>query len=379
MSSQSRLRVELGERSYDIVCGPGVLSTTGAEIASLIKTKRVVIVTDTHVAPLYLETLQKVLSDADVASETVSLPFGEATKSISHFEGLLEDILAMGIERGTCLIALGGGVIGDITGFAASALLRGIDFIQIPTTLLSQVDSSVGGKTGINAKAGKNLIGAFHQPRLVVIDTESLNTLDHRELLAGYAEVVKYGLIGDAPFFDWLEDNGKALVEGDQSFRQEAILRSCRAKAEVVALDEREGGVRALLNLGHTFGHALEKECGYDGGLLHGEAVSIGMVMAFEYCAAQGLCPAEDVTRVRTHLLSLDMPVDLSGLPCEDWTADLLMGHMMKDKKVQNGKLTFILVRGIGDAYLDRDVSDVELKAYLEDMLKRSQDLRAKA
>lgn len=366
------LHVALDERSYDIIAAPGVLSDAGSYFLPLLKTKRVIIVTDSNVGPLYLDRLGQSLTDSGIAYDAVTLPAGEATKSMAHFEQLLEEILAMGIERGTTLIALGGGVIGDITGFAASTLLRGIDFIQVPTTLLSQVDSSVGGKTGINAKAGKNLIGAFHQPRLVLIDTESLNSLPKRELLAGYAEVVKYGLLGDMDFFNWLEENGTKLVDGDQDLRREAILRSCAAKADVVAQDEREGGVRALLNLGHTFGHALEKECGYDGGLLHGEAVAIGMVMAFEYCAAQGLCPQEDVIRVKEHLLSLHMPVDLSALPCEDWTAELLMKHMLKDKKVKDGKVMFVLVRGIGQAYLSRDVEDLALKEYLDDLLIRS-------
>jgi len=370
---KNTLHVALDERSYDIIAAPGVLSDAGRYFLALLKTKRVIIVTDSNVGPLYLDQLGQSLTDSGIAYDTVTLPAGEATKSMAHFEQLLEEILALGIERGTTLIALGGGVIGDITGFAASTLLRGIDFIQVPTTLLSQVDSSVGGKTGINAKAGKNLIGAFHQPRLVLIDTESLNSLPKRELLAGYAEVVKYGLLGDADFFNWLEENGKKLIEGDQDLRREAILRSCAAKADVVAQDEREGGVRALLNLGHTFGHALEKECGYDGGLLHGEAVSIGMVMAFEYCAAQGLCPQEDVVRVKEHLLSLDMPVDLRALPCQDWTAELLMKHMLKDKKVKDGKVMFVLVRGIAQAYLSRDVEDRALQEYLDDLLTRSQ------
>jgi len=371
-TEQNTLHVDLGERSYDIVAAPGVLEDAGARIAPLLKSRRVVIVTDSNVGPLYLERLSSALAKKGIACESVTLPAGEATKSLLHFERLLEDILAMGIERGTALIALGGGVIGDITGFAASALLRGIDFIQVPTTLLSQVDSSVGGKTGINAKAGKNLIGAFHQPRLVLIDTESLNTLSKRELLAGYAEVVKYGLLGDVDFYNWLEENGAALIEGDQDLRREAILRSCAAKADVVAQDEREGGVRALLNLGHTFGHALEKECGYDGSLLHGEAVAIGMVMAFEFCAAQGLCPQEDAVRVKAHLASVGLPVDLSTLPCQDWTSALLMKHMMKDKKVKDGKVTFVLVRAIAQAYLSREVENEALAAYLDDLLLRS-------
>jgi len=371
-SVDEKLHVSLGERSYDIITGSGVLQDAGHLFLPLLKSKRVVIVSDANVAPLYLEKLQTVLEASAIAHEAIVLPAGEATKSMAVFEGLLEDILALGIERGTCLIALGGGVIGDITGFAASSLLRGIDFIQVPTTLLSQVDSSVGGKTGINSKAGKNLIGAFHQPLMVLIDTDSLNTLPKRELLAGYAEVAKYGLLGDVEFFSWLEKNAQALIAGDQDHRKEAIVKSCAAKADVVSRDEREGGLRALLNLGHTFGHALEKECGYAGDLLHGEAVSIGMVMAFEFCAQTNLCPQIDVERVKRHLISLGMPVDLSGLPNKDWTSDLLMKHMMKDKKVKDGKVTFILVRAIGEAYLSRDVEDADLKTYLDDLLQRS-------
>jgi len=289
----NRLPVDLGSRSYDITVGQTVLETIGTALPKLSKTKRYIIVSDDTVAPLYLEKLQTILSQAALSHEAIVLPAGEATKKIAAFEALCEDILALGIERSTVLIALGGGVIGDLTGFVASVLLRGLDFIQVPTTLLSQVDSSVGGKTGINAKAGKNLIGAFHQPLAVFIDTTTLDTLPKRELLAGYAEVVKYGLLGDADFYQWLEDNGADLLAGDEEKRTHAILTSCQAKANVVAQDEKEGGVRALLNLGHTFGHALEKECAYDGSLLHGEAVAIGMVMAFEFCAAQGLCAAE--------------------------------------------------------------------------------------
>ncbi len=371
-ADQNTLHVDLGERSYDILVGPGLLSKAGALLSPLLKSKRVVIVTDSNVGPLYQDKLVRVLDKADIRSEAITLPAGEATKSIAQFEKLLEDILSLGIERGTTLIALGGGVIGDITGFAAATLLRGIDFIQVPTTLLSQVDSSVGGKTGINAKAGKNLIGAFHQPRLVLIDTESLNTLPKRELLAGYAEVVKYGLLGDVVFYDWLEENGAALLEGNQDLRREAILKSCTAKADVVRRDEKEGGVRALLNLGHTFGHALEKECGYSGDLLHGEAVAIGMVMAFEFCARAGLCTTADAERVKAYLKAVGLPVDLSSLPCESWTSELLMAHMLKDKKVKDGKVTFVLVRAIGDAFMSRDVQDNALKNYLDDLLVRS-------
>lgn len=367
----NNMRVELGERSYDIVVDSQLMSKAYLWIEPVVSSKRIVIVSDENVAPLYLESLQACLSQAAMKSEAIVLPPGEGSKSLDVYGNLVETILAYGIERGTCLIALGGGVIGDLTGFAASSLLRGIDFIQIPTTLLSQVDSSVGGKTGINAKAGKNLIGAFHQPRLVLIDTQSLSTLPKRELLAGYAEVVKYGLINNRDFFDWLKDQGAALIDGDEDLRQQAILTSCQAKADVVACDEREGGVRALLNLGHTFGHAIEKECGY-GTVLHGEAVAIGMVMAFEFSAFAGFCPERDAQDLRTHLQSVGLPVDFRDLPCQTWTAQLLMGHMMKDKKVKDGKVTFVLARAIGEAFLSRDVEDRDLEAFLTEFLDRS-------
>jgi 3-dehydroquinate synthase len=370
--NEEKMRVNLDDRSYDIVVSPGSLQEAGSLFLPVLKSKHVVIVTDENVAPLYLDKLGVALDQVGITYDKVILPAGETTKAIAIFEGLLENILSLGIERATCLIALGGGVIGDITGFAASVLLRGIDFIQVPTTLLSQVDSSVGGKTGINSKAGKNLIGAFYQPKLVLIDTESLNTLPKRELLAGYAEVVKYGLLGDTEFFSWLEENAKSLIAGDQDLRKQAILKSCEAKANVVSIDEKEGGARALLNLGHTFGHALEKECGYGGDLLHGEAVSIGMVMAFEFSVQIGLCAQEDADRVKAHLIDLGMPIDLRALPFANWTSDLLMKHMMKDKKLKDGKVTFVLVRQIGEAFLSRDVEDHDLKIYLDDLLERS-------
>ena len=290
---------------------------------------------------------------------------GEASKSFASFEKLCEEILALGIERSTVLIALGGGVIGDLTGFAAAVLLRGIDFIQIPTTLLAQVDSSVGGKTGINSGHGKNLIGAFHQPRLVLADTYTLRTLPRRELLAGYAEVVKYGLIDQPDFFAWLEGHGADLVEGDQGVLAQAIETSCAAKAAIVAEDEKEAGKRALLNLGHTFGHALEAECGYGDELLHGEGVALGMIMAFDLSVELGLCPAEDADRVFRHLTAVGLPTRLEHLPGRVWDADTLLGHMHKDKKVTGGKLTFILAKGIGRAFITHDVEEAAVRALL--------------
>lgn len=275
-------------------------------------------------------------------------------------------------ERSTTVVALGGGVVGDLAGFAAATLLRGVDFVQVPTTLLSQVDSSVGGKTGINTPFGKNLVGAFHQPRQVLIDTETLRTLNQRELLAGYAEVVKYGLIDDPAFFTRLERDGAALVAGDEGLRRDAILTSCAAKARVVAEDERESGRRALLNLGHTFGHALEAECGYGGALLHGEAVAIGMVMAFDLSVRLGFCSAEDAARVRAHLSAVGLPVTPPRLNGERMDTDRLIAHMASDKKVAGGKVTFVLARGIGQAFLSRDVEQDALRATVSAAISES-------
>ncbi|MEN8197340.1 MAG: 3-dehydroquinate synthase, partial [Pseudomonadota bacterium] len=280
MSSHETVRVDLGPRSYDIVVGDDVLAEAGKSMAPILRGPRVVVVTDDHVAPLHLHALMRSLANAEIAADAIVLPAGEQTKDIAHFGKLLDEILGRGIDRDTSLVALGGGVIGDITGFAAASALRGIDFIQVPTTLLAQVDSSVGGKTGINSPHGKNLIGAFHQPRLVLADSRVLRTLPRREMLAGYAETVKYGLIADGAFFAWLEGHGADLVDGDPAKIRHAVVASCKAKAAIVAEDEQEHGARALLNLGHTFGHALEAETGFGHTLLHGEAVAIGMVMA---------------------------------------------------------------------------------------------------
>lgn len=360
------LNLDLGERSYDIIVGSNLLDNAGQTIAPLLKQQRVAIVTDSNVAPLWLDKLTRSLEAAGIKFDTFTLPAGESTKSFTHVQELCENLLAARIERGTTLIALGGGVIGDLTGFAAAITLRGINFIQIPTTVLSQVDSSVGGKTGINTRQGKNLVGAFHQPRLVLIDIDTLSTLPRRELLAGYAEVVKYGLINDPDFFAWLEDNGQSLIDGDATLCIDAILHACRAKADVVAQDERETGMRALLNLGHTFGHALEAECGYGGKILHGEAVAIGMCMAFDLSAAMGLCAQADADRVRAHLSAVGLPVSLDAIRETDWTVDKLCAHMAQDKKVKDGKVTFVLAKGIGKSFLTTDVSLDQLKALLE-------------
>jgi 3-dehydroquinate synthase len=360
-----RLRVELGERAYDILVGPQLITRAGREILPLLRRRQVVIVSDEIVARHYLAPLRDSLSEAGVAYHTVLLPPGEETKDLDHFGRLAEEILAFGIERGTMLAALGGGVVGDLTGFAAATLLRGIDFVQIPTTLLAQVDSSVGGKTGINTRMGKNLIGAFYQPRLVLADTSVLTSLPRRELLAGYAEIVKYGLIRDAEFFAWLEAEGHAVCALAPEAVRRAVLTSCAMKAEVVAGDEREEGDRALLNFGHTFGHALETETGFGSRLLHGEAVGIGMVWAFQFAARLGLVGTEEVGRVSRHLVDCGLPTRLDEIGLTGIPADRLIAHMSKDKKVRDGRITLILPRRIGEAFVMKDAPRDELRDFL--------------
>jgi 3-dehydroquinate synthase len=351
--------VALGARAYDIVVGAGVLDEAGARLASLLGKRPALVISDETVAGLYLERLTRALDGAGIARQSIIVPPGEATKSFGAFGRLAEDALKRGVERGTVIVALGGGVVGDLAGFLAATLLRGLDFIQIPTTLLAQVDSSVGGKTGINSGAGKNLIGAFHQPRLVLADVGALATLDARELRAGYAETVKYGLIDDPAFYDWCEANAAALLAGDLSARQHAVVTACRAKARIVAEDERETDKRALLNLGHTFGHALEAAAGYSDSLLHGEAIAIGMVMAFDLSAALGLCPPEDAARVRRHLSAHGLP---TGLDAKIFSGRApataaLLDLMAADKKVKDGRIRFVLVRGIGRAFVADEVA----------------------
>jgi 3-dehydroquinate synthase len=362
----ARRRVELGARSYDIVVGPGLLREAGARAKPFVPRPPALVVTDETVAKLHLPALQASLAAAGIESRPIVLPPGEETKSFGHLQELLHAILDARPERRSTLIALGGGVIGDLTGFAASITLRGIDCIQIPTTLLSQVDSSVGGKTAIDTPHGKNLVGAFYQPRLVLIDIDSLATLPKREVLAGYAEVVKYGLLGDAAFFAWCEANGPRLRDGDTASRQYAVMTSCRAKAEIVGEDEREEGRRALLNLGHTFGHALEAATGFGPELLHGEAISIGMVMAFELSVRLGLAPAVDAERVRRHFAAMGLPTGLEALGNRRPSTDELIAHMRHDKKVRGGAITFILVRGIGQAFIARNVEVAEVAHVLE-------------
>jgi len=362
--------VALDQRSYPIHIGAGLLGNATAILQTAGDWRRCAIVTDDKVARLHLETLQASLSEAGLAVDPVVVPAGEASKSFEQLAPLCEALLVRGIERGDAVVALGGGVIGDLAGFAASILRRGVALVQAPTTLLAQVDSSVGGKTGINTPQGKNLIGTFHQPRLVIADTDTLDTLPARELRAGYAEIVKYGLLGDADFFVWLEENGLALLRGDTEARADAIEKSCRMKAAIVAEDEREAGERALLNLGHTFGHALEAWAGYSGDLLHGEAVAIGMGLAFKLSEQMGLCPRGRHERVTGHLRAAGLPVAIGDLgacgrglpePAE------LITHMMQDKKVSGGRLTFILVRDVGEAVITRDVTIDDLKRLLSE------------
>lgn len=378
-SDLTKVSLELGPRSYDILIGPGLIASAGERVRPLLRPlirqpgqrPRAVIVTDETVNNLHAAALEHAFEDAGIAHDKVVLPPGEKTKSLPALERLLDDLLTLGVERDDTLIALGGGVTGDITGFAASILRRGIDFIQIPTTLLAQVDSSVGGKTGVNTAQGKNLIGAFHQPRLVLADTSVLDTLPAREFLSGYAEVVKYGLIDDADFFAWLEKNSSAVISGDAGARRHAVETSCRAKARVVSADERENGARALLNLGHTFGHALEAMADYGPDLRHGEAIAIGMVMAFDLSVKLGLCPPEDAERVRRHLAQAGLPVGPTAIPClrERWSSDRMMTYIAQDKKVSGGRATYILARGIGKSFVTQDVDGSELAALLNDSL----------
>jgi len=357
--------VALGERSYDVLIEGGLLARAGTLLAPLARGRRMAIVTDENVRQ-HLATLQASLEAAGIASEAIILPPGEGSKSWATLETLTDRLIDLGIERGDHVIALGGGVIGDLVGFACSIVKRGCGFVQIPTTLLAQVDSSVGGKTAINARAGKNLIGAFHQPALVLIDPGVLDTLPLRQLRAGYAEVVKYGLIDDPDFFDWCEANAAALLAGDPAARDHAIAHSVAAKARIVAADERETtGVRALLNLGHTFGHALEAEAGFSDRLLHGEGVAAGMALAYAFSAAQGIAPTADAERVAAHLRAIGLP-DTPVAAGIDASGATLVAHMLHDKKMEAGTLPFLLARGIGRTYLDKTVDLGAVEAFLD-------------
>lgn len=362
-----RVTVGLGDRAYDILIGNGLLRHAGEEIAARMKGVRTGIVTDENVARSHLAPLEEALAAAGIATHVITLPPGERTKSFDHLRTVVDGLLAGRLERGDAVVALGGGVIGDLAGFAAGIVRRGMRFVQMPTSLLAQVDSSVGGKTGINTGHGKNLVGVFHQPRLVIADTATLDTLSPREFRAGYAEVVKYGLIDRPDFFGWLEGNWRAVFAGGEA-RAEAIAVSCQAKADVVARDEFEQGDRALLNLGHTFGHALEAATGYDGArLVHGEGVAIGMALAHRFSARLNLASPDDAARVEAHLSEVGLPWRMSDIPGELPDADALLSYIAQDKKVSRGALTFILTRGIGGSFIARDVPSSEVLAFLKE------------
>ena len=361
--------VMLGARSYEVRIGQGLLQRAGAEIAPLLRRKRVAIVTDETVAAQHLPAFQAALAAEGIASTALSLPPGEQTKGWPQFSRTVDWLLEQKVERRDVVVALGGGVIGDLVGFAAAVLRRGVRFVQVPTTLLSQVDSSVGGKTGINSVHGKNLIGAFHQPVLVLADIDVLDTLPPRDFLAGYGEVVKYGLLGDAAFFDWLEGAAPGMARGDMAARLRAVTRSVEMKAGIVSRDETEEGERALLNLGHTFCHALEKATGYSDRLLHGEGVAIGCALAFELSQRLGLCSQEAPSRVRAHLKTMGMKTDLSDIPGDLPGPEALLALMGQDKKVVDGHLRFILARGIGETFVAEDVPPEMVVGLLKDAL----------
>jgi shikimate kinase / 3-dehydroquinate synthase len=358
------VHVALGARAYDIVIGRGTLAALGSRVAALKPGAKAAIVTDETVQRHHLAATEAALAGAGIASTSVAVPPGEGSKSVASFERVCDALITARIERGDFVVALGGGVVGDLAGFAAASVRRGLDFVQVPTTLLAQVDSSVGGKTGINSRHGKNLIGAFHQPILVVADTALLDTLAPREFRAGYAEMVKYGLLGDAAFFSWLEANWKEVFAGGPA-REHAIAVSCRRKAAIVARDERETGERALLNLGHTFGHAFEAAAGFSDRLLHGEAVALGMATAFGFSARHGLIAATEADRAVRHLAATGLPTRFADVPGGLPSADRLMDLMAQDKKVKRGRLTFILVRAIGDAFVSGDVDAADVHAFL--------------
>jgi len=360
--------VALAERAYGIVIGRDVLGSLGRRIAHLRPGARTAIVTDRSVAKHWLEKTEASLTQAGIASSRIIVEEGEGSKSYATLEKVSEALIAAKVERNDLVVALGGGVVGDLAGFAAAILRRGVDFVQVPTTLLAQVDSSVGGKTGINSPQGKNLIGAFHQPVLVIADTAVLDTLPPRQFRAGYAEVAKYGVLGDAAFFGWLENNHADIFKGGAA-REHAIATSCRAKAAIVARDERETGDRALLNLGHTFGHALEAVTGFSDRLFHGEGVAIGMVLAAEFSASLGMIPPSDAVRIERHLAEAGLPThlkDIAGFAQEGLAdADTLMTLMAQDKKVRRGKLTFILLEAVGRAVIAKDVEPALVRDFL--------------
>ena len=370
MQQNSKLRINLDRDSYDILIEHGLLEHLGDLISEKFDNPRTFIVTDKNISEHWLEQILDSFSSNGISPKVLEIPDGESTKSFGNLEKIIDQLLEAKVDRECLLIALGGGVIGDLVGFAASVTLRGIKVVQVPTTLLSQVDSSVGGKTGINVRQGKNLVGSFYQPSLVVIDTQVLQTLPKRQILAGYAEVVKYGVIRDNLFFDWLEINGQRVLEGDQQAQQFAIYNSCRIKAEIVEADEKEQNVRAILNFGHTFGHALEAEARYDGNLLHGEAVSIGMVMAIELSKSLGHSSGQDAVRVVEHIRKIGLPSNVNSINgSEAWYPEKLFQHMKHDKKVSNGRMRFILAKTIGEAFVTAEVTKDKIYKVIEKSL----------
>jgi 3-dehydroquinate synthase len=359
------VRVDLGARAYDILVGHGALTELGPRLALLVKRPRAFVLTDETVMRHHKARLETAVAGAGIKLDWMALPPGEQTKTFAQLGHVLDWLLAGGADRGDVLIAFGGGVIGDMGGLAASLMKRGMGFVQVPTTLLAQVDSSVGGKTAVNTPRGKNLVGAFYQPRLVIADTELLATLPEREMKAGYAEILKYGLINDAPFFDWLSANGRKVLALEPEAARYAVARSCAAKAAIVVEDETETGVRQLLNLGHTFGHALEAANGYGPDLLHGEAVALGMAIAFRYGAELGVTPPADARRVADVIRASGLPADLGGRDRTRFTAPRLTELMQQDKKARGGRVPLILARGIGASYIHPDADLASIEAFL--------------
>jgi 3-dehydroquinate synthase len=364
-TSVKTVRVGLGDRAYDVLIGPGLLDRAGRLLSPHLPRGRTVVVTDETVALHHGERLTAALEAGGLSTDLIAIPPGEGSKSFAGLEALCDRLLALKLDRGDAIAAFGGGVVGDLAGFAAAIYKRGIDFIQIPTTLLAQVDSSVGGKTAIDTPRGKNLIGAFHQPCAVLADLDVLATLPPREVRAGYAETIKYGLLGDAAFFAWLETEGADVLALKVEALSHAVARSVEMKAEIVAEDEREAGRRALLNLGHTFAHALESETGYGDALLHGEAVGIGCALAFRFSAALGLCSTEAAQRCELAIAAAGLPVRLDEMVGAPFSVEALIGHMRQDKKAEAGGLTFVLARDIGEAFVARDVDAASLRAFL--------------
>jgi 3-dehydroquinate synthase len=364
---ETRIDVTLADRDYQIVIGEDLLPSAATRLKALLPGARFAVVSDANVAGLHMAPLKASLEQDGVLLGSAVVAPGEASKSFPVLAKLCETLLELGVERGDCVISLGGGVVGDLAGFAASILRRGVRVVQMPTSLLAQVDSAIGGKTGIDTKHGKNLIGTFHQPSLVLADVGVLSTLSPREFRAGYAEVAKYGLLGDAPFFAWLEQNWNGVFAGEDGKRRHAVETSARAKADIVVADEREeSGTRALLNLGHTFGHALEAFAGYSDRLLHGEAISIGMRLAFTYSVERGLCAGDDAARAEAHFEAVGLPTEIAAIPGDKPTPGELLRLMAQDKKVKGGKLVLVLVRGIGQAFVESDVSMEQLTDFLK-------------